>query len=160
MAKFRRIFLSLSELERYPHEYCSWIGRPHYINYTSWNNREEEFSFSSDVLVAVIVFVIAAAFSGLFETPPPCTNVLACVCYKVETAYDYRFSVSEAQPVGAGGGELESYMKGTGMLVVSLRGVNCGFLYPFGCRQHFKPSRSQFRVARIEIIKNPAVLLC
>ena len=39
---------------------------------------------------------------------------------------------SEARSPGGGGGG-DSYMKQTGMLVVSLRGVNFGFWYRLGC---------------------------
>ena len=36
-------------------------------------------------------------------------------------------------PQGGGGGGRDSHMKQTGMLVVSLRGVNFGFWSRFGC---------------------------
>ena len=47
-----------------------------------------------------------------------------------EPLYDCRVTVYEPRGGGGGGG---SHIKVTGMLVVSLRGVNCRFLSHFGC---------------------------
>ena len=62
------------------------------------------------------------------------------------------FGLHDSQPCMAhmpgGGGGGDSHMKQTGMLVVSLRGVNFGFWSRLGCSgqsacQYFKPPRSR-----------------